>query len=167
MQLRKDNFGWTGKESEAFDTLKRDMVAAPVLVMPDFTKTFIVETDASGYGLGAVLMQEGRPIAYYSKLLGPRAQSKSVYKKELMAVCLSILKWKHYLIGRHFIVRTDQQSLRYITQQREIAGDYQKWVSKLMAYDFEVQYKPGTSNRVADALSRKTVGEVELGFMMS
>lgn len=80
-----------------------------------------------------------------------------------MAVCLSILKWKHYLMGRHFTVRSDQQSLT----QREIAADYQKWISKLMAYDFEVQYKPGTSNRVDDVWSLISGGEVELGLMLS
>lgn len=84
-----------------------------------------------------------------------------------MAVCLAVLEWKHYLLGGHFIIRTDQRSLKYLTQQREIASDYQKWVGKLMGYDFEVPYKPGTSNRVADALSRKSCGEVKLGVMIS
>lgn len=112
-------------------------------------------------------MQEGRPIAFFSRILGPRARAKSVYEKELMAVCLSVLKWKHYLLGRHFVIRSDQWSLRFITQQAVVGADYQKWVSKLMGFDFEIQYKPGTSNRVADALSRKTYGEVELGMLIS
>lgn len=108
-------------------------------------------------------MQAQHPIAYYSKLLGPRAQAKSVYEKELMVVCLAIQKWRHYLMGRHLIVRTDQQSLRYIMQQREVGSQYQKWVSKLIGLDFEIQYKPRASNRVADALSRKNQGNMELG----
>lgn len=128
------------------------MKVAPVWRIPNFIKVFTFETDASEYGLGEVLMHEGRPMVYYSRMLGQRAQSKSVYEKELMVVCLSILKSKHYLMGRHFIVH----SLKYITQQREVASDYQKWVSRLMRFDFEVQYKPGASNRVADALSRKS-----------
>lgn len=77
-----------------------------------------------------------------------------------MAICLAVQKWKHYLLGRRFVIRTDQQSLRFITQQREIGADYQKWVRKLIGFDFEIQYKPGVSNRVADALSRKEEGEV-------
>lgn len=166
-QLKKDSFGWSEKATEAFTKLKRAMCATPVLIMPHFKKVFVVEADASGFGLGAVLMQEGRPIAFYSRLLGVRARDKSVYEKEFMVVCLSILKWKHYLLDRHFVVRTDQQSLRFITQQAEIGADYQKWVSKLMGFDFEVQYKPGTSNKVADALSRKTYGEVECGALVS
>lgn len=133
--------------------------------MPDFGKEFVVETYASGYGLGAVMMQENRPIAYYSQVLGPRARGRSIYEKELMAICLAVEKWKHYLLGRHFVIRTDQQSLRYITQQREIGADYQKWVRKLIGFDFDIQYKPETANRVADALSRKGEGELEMSVM--
>lgn len=133
---------------------------APVLAMPDFQLPFVVETDASGYGLGVVLMQKDRPIAFYSRVLGVCARGKSIYEKELMAICLAVQKWKHYLLGRRFVIRTDQQSLRFITQQREIGADYQKWVRKLIGFDFEIQYKPGVSNRVADALSRKEEGEV-------
>lgn len=112
-------------------------------------------------------MQNGRPVAYFSKLLGSKAQQKSVYEKELIAICLAVQKWRHYLLGRHFVVRSDQQSLRYITQQREVNADYQKWLTKLLGFDFEVQYKPGASNRVADALSRKRVGEVVLNALIS
>lgn len=82
--------------------------------MPNFTEQFIQETDAFGFGLVAVLMQENWPIAFFSKLLGAKMQQNSIYE-ELMAICLAVNKWKYYLMGRHFIVRTDQQSLRYIT----------------------------------------------------
>lgn len=100
-----------------------------------------------------VLVLVTRPIAYYSKLLGPRTQNKSIYEKELMSICLAIKKWKYYLMGRHFIVRTDQQSLCYLTQQREVDSEYHKWMTKLMGYSFSIQFKPGQANQVADALS--------------
>lgn len=143
------------------------MVNPPILAMPDFKKTFIVETDASEYGLGAVLMQDNRPLAFFSKLLGPQTKHKSVYEKELTAMCLAIEKWKHYLLGRYFIVRTDQQSLRHLMVQREVNIEYQKWVRKLIGFNFEVLYKSGVSNRVADALSRKNGTEVILGALVT
>lgn len=142
-QLRKDNYGWTAATTVEFQKLKEAMTSSPVLEMPDFTKQFVLETDASRFDIGAILIQDNKPIAFFSKLLGLKAQQKSIYEKELMAICLAIQKWKYYLTGRHFVVRTDQQSLKYITRQNEIGGDYQKWVSKLMAYSFEIQYKPG------------------------
>lgn len=166
-QLRKDSFGWTSEATGAFNKLKEALTSPPVLATPNFAKEFVLETDASGTGIGAVLLQDSRPLAYFSKLLGVRARQKSIYEKELMAICLAIQKWRYYLLGRHFVVRTDQQSLRFLMQQREVSLDYQKWVIKLLGYSFDIQYKPGRANQVADALSRKSVGEVELGMLVS
>ncbi|WVZ23326.1 hypothetical protein V8G54_001870 [Vigna mungo] len=139
--LKKDNFKWGNDAQQAFEQLKAAMTTLPVLAVPDFEKAFVIETDASGKGVGAVLMQEGRPIAYMSQSLSDRAQRKS--------------KWRHYLMGSHFVVHTDQKSLRFLADQRIMGEEQQKWISKLMGFDFEIRYKPGCENRAADALSRK------------
>ncbi|KAL0291894.1 UNVERIFIED_CONTAM: Retrovirus-related Pol polyprotein from transposon.6 [Sesamum calycinum] len=97
--LKKDGFFWTDSAIAAFEQLKATMVSAPVLVLPDFAKPFVVEMDACDKGIGSVLMQDHRPTAHLSKVLGPKNQGLSVYEKEFLAILLAITKWKHYLVG--------------------------------------------------------------------
>lgn len=84
--LKKDNFHWTEEQQTAFNILKHKMTQAPVLALPDFSKPFVLEADACAYGIGAVLMQEGRPISFFSKTIGPRAATWSTYDKEALAI---------------------------------------------------------------------------------
>jgi hypothetical protein len=125
------------------------------LTTPDFTKTFIVECDASGNGIGVVLMQEGRPLAFESRPLKGKDLHKPIYEKEMMEILHALKKWHPYLIGRHFKVKTDHDSLKYFLEQRLSSEEQQKWVTKILGYDFEIVYKKGKQNVVADALSRK------------
>lgn len=106
--LRKNAFVWTSTAQEASEKLKATMLSPPLLCLPDFSKKFVVECDASGEGLGAVLMQEGRPIAYLSQELKEMSLSLSTYEKELLALVMAIRKWRHYLQGLHFKFRTEQ-----------------------------------------------------------
>jgi hypothetical protein len=105
--LKKDNFHWGPEQQRAFDTLKQVMSNPPLLRLPDFTKPFTLETDACASGLGAVLMQEGRPLAFFSKCLGPRNSAQSVYEKEAMAVLVALKKWRHYFLGNKAVIKTD------------------------------------------------------------
>jgi hypothetical protein len=152
---KKDAFSWTPEATKAFEQLKEVMCKAHVLTTPDFTKTFIVECDASGNGIGVVLMQEGRPLAFESQPLKGKDLHKPIYEKEMMAILHALKKWHPYLIGRHFKVKKDHDSLKYFLEQRLSSEEQQKWVTKILGYDFEIIYKKGKQNVVADALSRK------------
>lgn len=142
----------------AFETLKQAMTQAPVLALPDFKKAFTVETDASGIGIGAVLQQEGHPIAFLSKTLSPKHQALSTYDKEFLAVPMALDKWRGYLLDKHFKIKTDHFSLKYLLGQRLTTPFQVKWLPKLLGYDYEISYKSGSENVVADALSRVSSG---------
>ncbi|KAJ9564989.1 hypothetical protein OSB04_000955 [Centaurea solstitialis] len=163
---KKEGFAWGSEAQAAFEQLKRVMTNPPLLMLPDFSQPFEVECDASGRGIGAVLMQNRRPIAYFSKALSSHNLSKSTYEKELMALVLAIQHWRPYLLGRHFQVYTDQRSLRHLLQQRIASADQQNWLAKLLGYHFDVIYKPGRENSAADSLSRM-FEEVELTTAVS
>nr|GEU73097.1 hypothetical protein [Tanacetum cinerariifolium] len=133
--------------------LKEAMVKAPVLALPNFEQEFVVETDASGNGIGAVLCQNGHPIAYWSKTLSAKHQALSTCKKEFLAVVAALDKWKGYLLDRHFKIRTDHFSLKYLLNQKLTTPFQFKWLPKLLGYDYETVYKKGSKNVVVDALS--------------
>ncbi|XP_020082482.1 uncharacterized protein LOC109706087, partial [Ananas comosus] len=153
--FRKDQFKWSSETQTAFENLKEIMTQAPVLAMPDYTRPFVVEVDACGQRIGAVLSQEGRPIAYISKAITQRNIGLSTYEKEFLAILLTVNKWKHYLSPRQFVIKTDHQSLKHLLEQKITTAVQQKGMVKLTKLDYIIHYKAGKKNRSADSLSRR------------
>ena len=110
----KQVFMWGGKQQKAFDTLKEKISTTPVLALPDLQHPFEIETDASDYAMGAVLMQHGKPIFYHSKTFTSAVVIYPTYDKELYALVQSVKKWKHYLMGKETIIHTYHQPLQYL-----------------------------------------------------
>lgn len=140
----------------AFHHLKVVVSQPPVVSLPNFNQPFIIKCDASGSGLGAVLLQNHRPIAFHSQTLKGKALQLSTYEKELLALVTAVHKWRPYLLGRPFIIKTNQQSLKYILEQKIDTPTQQKWLTKLLGYLFVVEYQKRCENKVADALSRRS-----------
>jgi hypothetical protein len=124
-----------------------------VLALPDFTKTFVLECDASWKEIDVVLMQEGQPLAFTSKQLSKRNLGKPIYEKEMLAILHVVDLWNPYLLGQCFQINTDHQSLKYFMEQCISSLAQKKWVTKIFGYDYEIIYKKGKDNVVVDALS--------------
>ncbi|GBM51656.1 Retrovirus-related Pol polyprotein from transposon 297 [Araneus ventricosus] len=143
--------------------LKQALTSSPILTYPRTDKDFILDTDASNEGIGAVLSQntgnEERVITYFSKSLGKPERNYCVTRKELLAIVKSIEHFHHYLYGQKFLLRTDHASLRWLLNFKEPEGQIARWIQRLQEYDFEIQHRKGTSHGNADALSRRPCKE--------
>jgi hypothetical protein len=144
------------KCEDAFHTLRQHLTTTPVLAQPDNDKPFDVYCDASGTGLGCVLMQDNWVIAYASRALRPHKQNYPTHDMELAAVVHALMMWRHYLMGTHCNIFTDHKSLKYIFSQADLNMRQRRWLELIKDYDLEVHYHPGKANVVADALSRKS-----------
>jgi hypothetical protein len=148
-------FDWSQKCEDSFHALRRHLTTAPVLAQPDNTKSFDVYCDASGIGLGCVLMQDNRVITYASRALRPHEQNYPTHDLELAAVVHALKIWRHYLMGAHYNIYTDHKSLKYISTHDDLNMRQRRWLELIKDYDLEVHYHSGKANVVADALSRK------------
>ncbi|WVZ76101.1 hypothetical protein U9M48_024103 [Paspalum notatum var. saurae] len=155
--LTKKNakYVWSLNCEEAFQTLKKLLTSAPVLAQPDVIKPFDVYCDASSNGLGCVLMQEGRVIAYASHQLRKHEVNYPTHDLELAAVVHALKIWRHYLLGNTCDIYTDHKSLKYILTQPELNMRQRRWLELIKDYDLEIHYHPGKANVVADSLSRR------------
>ncbi|XP_028220447.1 uncharacterized protein LOC114402121 [Glycine soja] len=165
--LTLEIFHWTSDAVAAFTTLKQMLTSFPVLRLPDFNLPFTVETDALGTGMGAVLSQQGHPVAYFSKMFPPKLLQASTYVRELFAITAAVKRWRQYLLGRSFTILTDHRSLKELLTQVIQTPEQQKYLARLMGYDYNIQYRFGSSNVVADALSRVSEPTPELFLLLS
>lgn len=152
--LKKKEFTWSAEAEHAFLALKSAMSATPVLNLPDFSKQFVIETDACDTGVGAVLMQDNHPVAFLSKALGQQHRTLSIYEKEFLALIMAVERWRQYLMRGEFIIRTDHQSLTFLDDQVLHSTMQRKAMTRLMGLQFKIVYKKGNENRAADSLSR-------------
>ncbi|GBG90168.1 hypothetical protein CBR_g50262 [Chara braunii] len=163
---------WSDECEGAFRRLKHALMNHEVLMVPDPQKPFIVTTDASQYGIGAVLAQQDgkklRPIEYMSKKMPSKKLAKSIYERELYAICKALVHWRHFLLGRFFYLRTGHQTLKWIKTQPALSDALKRWIEVIDQYDFKLEYLKGEYNKVADALSRRAdyLGQsVSMDFM--
>jgi hypothetical protein len=140
--LKKNSlFIWTTDHQQAFDTLNQALSSAPVLALPDFSQPFSIYTDACSKGVGVVLMQNGHPLAYLSRALGPKTQGLSIYEKEYLAILLAVAHWRSYLQLAEFTIFTDHKSLTQLNEQRLHTLWQHKVYSKLAGLQYKIIYK--------------------------
>ncbi|CAA7058262.1 unnamed protein product [Microthlaspi erraticum] len=153
--MKEGAFHLSPEADAAFDLIKTKITSAPILVLPDFSQTFELHCDSSKLGIGAVLSQQERPIAYYSeKLAGVRGRY-STYDVEFYAIVQAIKHWRHYLVHRDFVLFTDHDALRHLDSQVKVSARHASWIAFLQQFTFTIRHQSDKLNRVADALSRR------------
>ncbi|GKD08941.1 putative reverse transcriptase domain-containing protein [Tanacetum coccineum] len=152
---KNQKYEWGKKEEEAFQTLKNNLCDAPILSLPDRIEEFVVYFDASNQGIGCVLMQRGKVIAYALRQLKTHEKNYTIHDLELGVVVFALKTWRHNLYGTKSVIYTDHKCLQYIFNQKELNMRQRRWIKLFSEYQCEIRYHPGKANVVADALSRK------------
>uniref|UniRef100_A0A2N9IDR8 RNA-directed DNA polymerase n=1 Tax=Fagus sylvatica TaxID=28930 RepID=A0A2N9IDR8_FAGSY len=134
-------FKWGKEQEKAFNLIKEKLTNALLLVLPNFAKTFEIECDASGIGIGAVLMQEGHPVAYFSEKLSGAALNYPTYDKEIYALVRALENWQHYLWPKEFVIHTDHESLKHLKGQQRLNRRHAKWVGFIERFPYVIRYK--------------------------
>jgi hypothetical protein len=148
VKKRHKSFHWREEAEKSFNLLKRKITEQPILVLPDFQKTFQVKCDASGFTIGVVLSQEDRPIAYFSEKLNEEKEKYSTYDKEFYAIIQALKKWRHYLIPKEFVLYSDNHALQYVTQQEKLNQRHVKWVEYMQNFTFVIKHVSGTTTKL-------------------
>jgi hypothetical protein len=158
LQKKEKKFQWTEQCENNFQQLNQLLTSAPILNIVDLSKDYVVCTDACKEGLGGVLSQEGFVVCYESRKLKEHEKNYSTHDLELAVVVHALRKWRHYLMGKKFELRTDHNSLKYLFDQPTLNARQIRWLEFLCEYDFDIKYIKGKDNKVAYALNRKVHG---------
>jgi hypothetical protein len=148
-------FHWGDAQDQTFHTLINKLTHAPIPQLPDFGKTFELECDAIGIGIGGVLLQEGKPVAYFSEKLSRPSLNYSTYNKELYALVCILETWQHYLWPKEFVIHSDHESLKHIRGQAKQNKRHAKWLEFIETFLYIIKHKKWKDNVIADALSRR------------
>lgn len=153
--MKHISFVWSLEASLAFEVIKTKLTTAPILVLHDFDQPFERHCDSSKLGIGTVLSQQGRPVAYYSEnMTGARARY-STYDIEFYAIVQAIKHWRHYLAHKEFVLFTDHVALKYLSTHDKISSCHASWITYLQQFTFVIKHQSGKLNKAADALSRR------------
>jgi hypothetical protein len=150
-------FYWGAAQEHSFNNLIDKLTHAPLLQLPDFGKTFELECDTSGTGIGGVLLQEGKLIAYFSEKLSEPSLNYLMYDKELYALVHVLETLQHYLWPKEFVIHSDHESLKHIRGQAKLNKRHAKWVEFIETFPYIIKHKKGKENVIADALSRRYI----------
>lgn len=169
--IKLKQFAWSPEAEKAFQVIKQKLTSAPVLALPNFSVPFELHSDASKLGIGAVLSQQGKPIAFFSEKIAGARGRYSTYDVELYAVIQAVKHWRHYLFHREFVLFTDHDALKHIGSQDKVSARHASWFAYLQQFTFVIKHKAGVLNKVADALSRRqsllaTLHATVTGFSM-
>jgi hypothetical protein len=155
VKKRHKSFKWTEEVEKSFNILKEKISERPILVLPNFEKTFQVRCDASGVAIGAVMSQDNLHVSYFSEKLNETKRKYSTYDKEFYAIIQALKKWRHYLVPQEFVLYSDNQALQFIIRQEKLNQRHAKWVEFMQNFTFVIKHIVGNTNKVVDALSRR------------
>ena len=178
---RNLRLSWKTQHQEAFDRIKSLLLSECILALPDFTRPFLLDSDASNEGIGAVLSQLSpvkdatncdtqwieRPVDFFSRTLNPAERNYSTTEKELLAIVAACEHYKFYLYGKHFTIRSDHQPLKFLMTTSQPAARLARWLIRLEQFDFEIEYRKGASHGNADGVSRLSVEDEDSGAIFT
>jgi hypothetical protein len=155
VKKRHNSFKWIEETERRFNILKENITEQPILILPNFGKTFLVRCDASGVAIGADLIQDNRPVTYFSEKLNETKRKYSTYDKEFYAIIQALEKWRHYLVPKEFVLYNDNQALQFITRHEKLNQRHAKWIEFMQNFTFVIKHNFENDNKVVDALSKR------------